>query len=172
MKTNSQLWIRRVRYWCLRNIPYARVLSREDISIDLLMGGTRETRAPRVEVSPGCRSDLRVGTGRRDRRSKYWDIGTLSPRSSFRCLQRRRRRRWWRRRRKKKSESRWRKENSSLPRGTHTNNSSFPIFLWSAKQCPLDYVNSPSLLRMLVARTNANNTIEQFHFIGTRLARS
>jgi len=38
------------------------------------------TRSGRSSSSIGS---LRVGTGPRDRRSKYWDTGTLSPRSFF-----------------------------------------------------------------------------------------
>lgn len=44
--------------------------------------GTR-IRARGPEAAPRCRSNLRVETGPRDRRSKYWDTGTLSPRSFF-----------------------------------------------------------------------------------------
>jgi len=59
--------------------------ARGTISIDLpkeARGGRTGlgTRSGRSSSSIGS---LRVGTGPRDRRSKYWDTGTLSPRSFF-----------------------------------------------------------------------------------------
>lgn len=63
------------------------------------LGGPK--RAPPL-LPTRCRSNLRVETGPRDRRSKYWDTGTLSPRSFFGAS--------FADQKKRKRRSRWRKE--------------------------------------------------------------
>lgn len=68
---------------------------------------------PRPKVGPGCRSDLRVQTGRRDRRSKYWDIGTLSLRFPFQYSEEEEAER------KKRVNQDGKEENPSLPRDTY-----------------------------------------------------
>lgn len=116
-----------------------------------------EGSRPKTRVGPGCRSDLRVGTGRRDRRSKYWDIGTLSPCCSFDASDEEA---------KKKERIKMEKgENCSSPCDIHTENSSslssfYPppplSLICETVPCRL-YANLPILFRML-PRTNLNNT--------------
>lgn len=118
VKINSQLRIHRIRYWCLRNIPYAR----EDISIDLLMRGTgRETRTQDPKWVPVVG---RISEYRQVAAIDGPNIGTLELflcASPFNTLRRKKQK-------EKKGLIKMEKKRTPVCRATHTDNSSSSFF--------------------------------------------